>query len=801
MERPPEASPERNHVIPDGFEPSPGGPKARIEANFAAIKLLRELEDEGRNPTPAEKETLSRYTGWGSFKEAFNKIAYAKYKNDLDNVPHYYANFAERPGEVPYLDKAKRWMDRHGALHERLVSELTPEEFDAASHSITNAHFTSAEVVDAVWEIARKAGYRGGNALEPAGGSGMFLGRTPADLADSTQWEAVELDEVTARLLSKLYPEARVNSVRPDPGRTVAGQGFQAARIPNNSQDLVISNVPFAKVGPGTSKAEFGIAFNLHNYFFAKALTKAKPGGLVVFITTHNTMDASSAQREWLANHGELVHAVRLPDSAFKENAGTEVVTDIVVMRKPDGRPAPVRHSWQSVVEVGSDVVEKTLWRAEQAWDTKMSNKAVMEGLQSVPRGWRPEDPAVAAAWDEWDHKRPEGGIKAKALIEAVLKHGIRERDRNKRTVLRMNFRAPVEANEFFRANPHLVVGRHSMTGSMYREAEYNVSPPPGGRAGFLDALRTAVESAPDVGRASQSAAAETRTAAADMGDRVGSFVSRDGKVYQVLGNARTGESTTLEEVKWTPTQHAIFRSWDRLRAATEELLALETAMDSTDAEIEAKRAEVNRLYDRHVGAHGHPANPSRQTNHKLGKEKNKHTFLEGDARGYPLVQSLEIAKKDTDPATGRQRMVYRKAPILLQRVLQPVEAPQRTESVEDALTASMGWLGRVDLDYMAETRGQTAEQVRAELIERRYAFEDPLTGLLVLADEYLSGPVVEKLRAARAAAETDSRLIARKFLSHPLGSLPAEGPGSEGVRSAAQKGQQQQFKVRFARN
>ena len=512
----------RNFVLPDGFEPSPGGAKARINANFDAIKLLRTLEDEGREATPEEKMVLVRYTGWGSFKEPFNTLMYEDAKRRLEEVvrshgedwetreyqenPSYYGYYGRinhRPDEA---FEAKAWMDNHGALHERLKAELTPQEFDAAFMSIGNAHYTAAPIVDAVWEMARKAGFRGGRALEPSAGVGHFIGRTPADLVDRTAWEAVELDEITAKILGKLYPESRVNSQRPDPTRIVQGQGFESARIPNNSLDLVISNVPFDAVGPGQSKAEFGIDFNLHNYFFARALAKAKPGGLVVFITTHNTMDSAFDQRQWLAEHGELVHAVRLPKTAFKKNAGTEVVTDIIVLRKPDGTgTAPVNKAWNLVADVGTTEVEQTVAQSEPRKD--LTKKAIGEQMMKIPDGWIPTDPDLAKLWVPWSEKRTQSGILFDPLVSALYKRieSTNERDYWKRRQrVRISFRAKIRANQFFEANPEAVVGTHSLDGSMYRENEYTLLPPEGAEEAYMAAVRRAVDATPTSARPSK---------------------------------------------------------------------------------------------------------------------------------------------------------------------------------------------------------------------------------------------------------------------------------------------------------
>ena len=759
LERPTDPA-ARNFELPDGFEPSPGGVKSRIEANFAAIKLLRAIEEENRDASPEEKKTLVRYTGWGSYKEAFNELAFRKNQDILERVVSTHGeNWATREyqeeGYQSYRNtrpdeafEAKAWMDRWGALHERLKEELTRPEFEAAFMSIANAHYTAAPVIDAVWTMARKAGFRGGRALEPSAGVGHFIGRTPADLADRTQWDAIELDHITSKILGKLYPESRVNSQRSDAGRVISGQGFEDARLPNNSFDLVISNVPFDKTGPGVSQQEFGISFNLHNYFFARALAKAKPGGLVAFITTHNTMDASIEQRQWIAAHGDLVHAIRLPHTAFKKNAGTEVVTDIILLRKPDGSGrTPVSHSWATQAEVGEENITHQI--AVSDWGKDMTKKAVSEGLLDVPSSWRPVDEEIRPLFEAWAKKRPGSGKDHDALVNALMervtyenkKRGVGWKQRV--GVLKVDFISPIQANEFFANNPELVIGRHTLAGSMYGANEYSVAPPEGGEEAYYAALTAAAEATPDVGQALE--VDQDDVAASDRGDREGSYVERDGAFWQVVGRG-------LEKQDWTPTQEGLFRSWNKVLTAAENLLELEQNPQTSDAVLEPARAQLNSLLDAHVARHGHPSDPNNRTN--------KHRHLISDSSGYALIQSLEQPSKTVDPKTGEESYVYEKAAILKGRVLRPVVEPTTAGSMQEAYAASMSYRGRADVDYIASMLSVSEEVAREQLLESGLVYEDPMSGLLVDADEYLSGNVVRRLADAEKAAMEDGRYL-----------------------------------------
>ena len=302
-----------NHVLPTNEDWIPSGDKAKVRANLDAIKLLKQLETEQRPATPDEKATLAKYTGWGGLKEIFDEGK---------------AAYRDRP---PWSDEQKKeaanWEKSWGKLYDEVKTTLTPDEHAAARKSILNAHFTARDVINAVWKGAERLGFKGGNALEPAAGVGHFIGLTPESVRAKTRWSAVELDDISGRITQKLYPEARVHQT-----------GFESAKIAPNSQDLVISNVPFAADGPTDPRYP---KLSLHNYFFARALDVVKPGGIVAAITSDSTMDnaRSKAARDYFAEKADLVGAIRLPNNAFKKNAGTEVTTDILFFRKRDATP------------------------------------------------------------------------------------------------------------------------------------------------------------------------------------------------------------------------------------------------------------------------------------------------------------------------------------------------------------------------------------------------------------------------------------------------------------------------------
>ena len=274
-----------------------GGPKAKFQANVEAIKLLKHLEETTGQATPEQQKILSRYVGWGGLADAFDP------------------------------DK-ESWSKEYAQLKEL----LTPEEYAAARGSTLNAHYTSPTVIKAIYEAVGRMGFETGNILEPSCGVGNFFGMLPEEMRNSRLY-GVELDSISGRIAQQLYPKADI---------TVAGFETTDRR---DFYDLAIGNVPFGQYQV-RDKAYDKLNFSIHNYFFAKALDQVRPGGVVAFVTSRYTMDAKdSTVRRYLAQRAELLGAIRLPNNAFKANAGTEVVSDIIFLQKRD-RPLDIVPEW-----------------------------------------------------------------------------------------------------------------------------------------------------------------------------------------------------------------------------------------------------------------------------------------------------------------------------------------------------------------------------------------------------------------------------------------------------------------------
>ena len=283
------------HITDDNL--GVGGPKQKFARNIEAIQTLRTLEQEHRGATAEEQQVLSQYVGWGGLADVFDP-------------------------------NKENW----SAEYTQLKGLLTEEEYAAARASTLNAHYTSPVVIRAIYDAVEKMGFQSGNILEPSMGVGNFFGMLP-DSMTSSRLYGVELDSITGRIAQKLYPQANI---------TVAGFETTDRR---DFYDLAVGNVPFGQYKV-SDKAYNKLGFSIHNYFFAKTIDQIRPGGVIAFVTSRFTMDSKdSTARKYMAERADLLGAIRLPNNAFKANAGTEVVSDIIFLQKRD-RPADIEPAW-----------------------------------------------------------------------------------------------------------------------------------------------------------------------------------------------------------------------------------------------------------------------------------------------------------------------------------------------------------------------------------------------------------------------------------------------------------------------
>jgi RNA polymerase sigma factor (sigma-70 family) len=649
---------DRNHTIARDEKVAPPGVAAKLTGNIEAIELLQLLEQENRNPTPAEKDKLAGYTGWGGLKQALDP----RHVDLLEEGKRY-----SYVRGTPAYQEAQKWEERWGKHYHRLRELLSEEEFNSAMDSVLNAHYTSPEVIAPMWDAVQRLGFKGGTALETSGGIGHFFGLLPQSLVNYTDTVGVELDSLSGRIFAKLYPETKVHVT-----------GFESAKIPNNSVDLAISNVPFAKTPP-FDPAYKNVKLNLHNYFFAKALDKLKPGGLIAFITSSSTMENNPEQRRFLAGKGELIAAIRLPNTAFKGNANTEVTTDIIFMRKPDGKPFAAE-SWTEKLEV--PVLDK-------------SGNPVVE-----------------------TNNKGETSPKVVAV------------------------------NEYFARNPQMVLGHHTLEGSMYRAESYAVLPD--GRD-IGAAISEAVETMPENVIQTDGESQQSRQVETDL--KVGQFGVNEKGEYGVIGEndqwipLEESDDAFVGEGKVAQRNRAKVRAFIPLRDHYRQHIELMHDATVTEAEFEASLQELQRLYEAWNNRFG-----------MLNDSKARNSAMETDPEWF-LAQGMEFVDEKVNEDTGAVEFELSRGDVLSKRTIYPQAIPEKADSNLDALRISQAFKGHLDVDFMADLRGVDADTLRKNIREEGIAFEDPKTGMLETRERYLSGAVVQKLREAREAAKTDPSL------------------------------------------
>jgi N12 class adenine-specific DNA methylase len=307
-----QTAPETPAIHPDEAQPEEdfdltqedigqGGLTQKYRDNIAALRILKAMSHENRKATPEERRAIARYVGWGALKGVFD------------------------PGNT-------KWAKQHTELREL----LTADEWGSARASILNAHYTSPTVVTHMHRALSRLGFRRGRILEPSVGVGNFFGLMPADVRRESQLFGVEIDPLTSRIASALYPSAQIKTI-----------GFQYFDIPSEYFDVVVGNPPFGNEPIADPQRHAYSGFSIHNYFMAKSIDKLRPGGLMAMVVSHYFMDSGNdAARKWISQRAKLVSAVRLPNTAFKENAGTEVVTDILIFQKLSRDEQPDSTEW-----------------------------------------------------------------------------------------------------------------------------------------------------------------------------------------------------------------------------------------------------------------------------------------------------------------------------------------------------------------------------------------------------------------------------------------------------------------------
>ncbi|GAB2467805.1 hypothetical protein GCM10027187_39960 [Streptosporangium sandarakinum] len=358
---------------------APSGEKAKARANIAAVRTLRTLQAENRPAPDEEKKVLARWSGWGSLPVVFeSKPTRAQFRDDSGQVD-----------EQAFARRLKRW-ESFASERDELRSMLSDREWNEAKRNTLNAHYTDASLVGAIWDAVQKLGFNGGNVLEPGSGSGTFIGMAP----ERAHMTGVELESTTAAISQALYPDAEIRN-----------ESFADTRIPDDSFDAVVGNVPFGDY-PLHDRTHNKGQHSIHNHFIIKSLALAKPGGLVAVVTSRYTMDSedSRARRE-MAKMGDLVGAVRLPEGAHRAAAGTDVVTDVLVFRKRAEGEEPGDMGWVDapLTEVNGSqhpINQYFINHPKQVLGEMTTGRGQFTDHDLTVKGDRDAGPALAAALD-----------------------------------------------------------------------------------------------------------------------------------------------------------------------------------------------------------------------------------------------------------------------------------------------------------------------------------------------------------------------------------------------------------------
>ena len=570
------------------------GKKERFRRNIMAIQLLKKCQEENRFATPEEQIILSKYVGWGGLSEAFdeNNSAWA----------------------TEYLE---------------LSSVLTPEEYASARESTLTAFYTPPEVITAIYKAMEQMGFKEGNLLEPSCGIGNFIGMLPDAMQDSKIY-GVELDTISAGIAQQLYQKT-----------TIAAQGFEETNLPDSFFDGVVGNVPFGDFKV-LDKRYDKHKFLIHDYFFAKSLDKLRPGGVMALVTSKGTLDKETlAVRKYIAQRAELLGAIRLPNNTFKGNAGTEVVSDILILQKRD-RLIDIEPDW---VHLDAD----------------------------------------------------ENGIKM---------------------------------NSYFVQHPEMILGEMKMVSGRFGMEATCVPYENADLAAQLDEAVANIHGEITEYEVEEELEEEDNSIPADPTVRNFSYTVVDNKIYY-------RENSRMTPVEVSATAENRIKGMIAIRNSVRTLIELQTE-DYPDSEIKAEQERLNRLYDTFSGKYG-----------LINSRANTSAFSQDSS--FSLLSALEIIGEDGE--------LERKADMFSKRTIKPHTPVTSVDTASEALAVSLGEKATIDMDYMMELSGKSDNEIFEDLkgvifLNPLYEYGNSYEPKYLMADEYLSGNVREKLKIAKNSAE-----------------------------------------------
>ena len=570
------------------------GKKERFRRNIMAIQLLKKCQEENRFATLEEQIILSKYVGWGGLSEAFDE------NNSV--------------WATEYLE---------------LSSVLTPEEYASARESTLTAFYTPPEVITAIYKAMEQMGFKEGNLLEPSCGIGNFIGMLPDTMQDSKIY-GVELDTISAGIAQQLYQKT-----------TIAAQGFEETNLPDSFFDGVVGNVPFGDFKVSDKRYDKH-KFLIHDYFFAKSLDKLRPGGVMALVTSKGTMDKETlAVRKYIAQRAELLGAIRLPNNTFKGNAGTEVISDILILQKRD-RLIDIEPDW---VHLDTD----------------------------------------------------ENGIKM---------------------------------NSYFVQHPEMILGEMKMVSGRFGMEATCVPYENADLAAQLDEAVANIHGEITEYEAEEELEEEDNSIPADPAVRNFSYTVVDDKIYY-------RENSRMTPVEVSATAENRIKGMIAIRNSVRTLIELQTE-DYPDSEIKAEQERLNRLYDTFSGKYG-----------LINSRANTSAFSQDSS--FSLLSALEIIGEDGE--------LERKADMFSKRTIKPHTPVTSVDTASEALAVSLGEKATIDMDYMMELSGKSENEIFEDLkgvifLNPLYEYGNSYEPKYLMADEYLSGNVREKLKIAKNSAE-----------------------------------------------
>lgn len=685
-ERPVSATPQPRNFT---FDPAYNGEATfnrnqRFKDNIAALEILHTLDTERRMATPAEQAALAKYVGWGGLKQII----------------------LDPSNDSNWQVKSDQQFREHVRNARELIDRLDPDGslgfLEAAKFSINNAHYTSLPVIRGIYDALKKTGFNGGKVLEPSAGIGNFMAAMPGDMAGHSKWTAVELDPMTGKILAHLQQKADVYI-----------KGFQDAGIPPNSHDLVISNVPFGDFSvhdpsfKSKDKRYNQAAQSIHNYFFVKAVDTARPGGLVAFVTSRYTMDSSKnkAVRELINENAEFLGAIRLPGTAFIDNAGTEVVTDIIFLRKYNEGEAAKKDD--GFINVGKTTLEQ---------DGKTHDLTYSSYFQKHPEQMlgRVEAGGLYSA-DEFflagDRKDDMQAKIAEAAGRIFTDPFYSEAQVNHNTNLKASATQSVSTGEFERFG-NLVELPDGVIGKVMPDH-------------FIDAQLDAMAEAAGV---DPNRIRQNRT---DYGDE---------QRMEAAGLKHADfQRHAVEPLRLGKERKEIISKTIGLRRIVNRLLDAELN-DGNEALVTALRDELKDKYEAFVKKHG-----------RLLDKENKKAILDPSTQDSDAFTVLSLEKVVDGKIIPSD--------VLSKRTVKPLRKITEVNSVPEGILASYQEFGTVNLPHIAKLLGKTEDVIMAEQreLESPFLFEQP-DGTIVSREEYLSGNVRKKLLEARVSAEADHK-------------------------------------------